>query len=905
MRCRSAVDLAVRRRVRFRMACLTSLAVPVLVFAVVDPAAAASSPCASQLLQPASIHSTLHVQASGADWPQLISTTQITTSVGWPGTAGLLGDKRLQADSLRCFLPLGQEDYRKAPPVIKIDPAGAKQASVTITDTVAEVDNPDAGTQAWQMGPWEVERPVWGFKVAFWPDRLTPLGRQADWADQADWTVTLEASDLTVRWLSISPDASDGRGNYTWSSPPEQLPPTNIKADLGSEGQTRTALATQRPPLRWLSDVSWTIGDGILLYSITSWLAWRLWCRRLNDRERHLAMAVLSISLFGIICYIGYILDDFFWYQSNIPPYSSSNDIMWPNGNDIVWRGEGLGLVVVAVLFFAAACGTQWFKAAVIGILPAAAAISIVLDSAADDLLPHGPGQLVLLAVPLLLTVTFMGAGAAVWISRLWPFGKGGQQVGLRELRDTPFSGGRIVALMLAALVAGGLILGLGAVGSHDVWVHRHWWGLRDGSGIGAFRWVATDVLQETHWWIGGLQWILYFVIATGMFAALRALSTDSHGVFFGPRPTGDLAILTAVFGAWFVGPWGYYAGFSVPVPFIVAVAGLGGFALTKRLSQLDMGAEVGGRQANEVLGTDSVLLAYRDDLFAVADRAADAKLKKQDTATGTTNHGTETDGDNAAPANQVSAVVKEIPLSQEQLSRDRNRRWWNPPVLVLPSKVDAGVTALALGPGNTWWENGIIAVRTGALFAIIPAAFDIYTTWSTGNFSPLAYAFGSLDSLGMAASILIAWLTGLFTFGALLPYLRGTRTPVKGVIFGLIALISYTADAALRYALHMSPYGTFAIDGLMAVVLFATVGLLLDMRSLQNHDRDQSLIASVYRLGSMRVAVTYATTLLIVGLGIWQNVYLTNQTVQQRAQTTSSTAQTVNNTIGVKNSGK
>lgn len=546
-------------------------------------------------------------------------------------------------------------------------------------------------------------------------------------------------------------------------------------------------------------------------------------------------------------------------------------------------------------------------------VLPVAAAIAIIPDSAADNLSPPGRADLVRLAVPLLLAITLMVAGAAVWISRLWPFGRAAQQVGLRELRDTPFSGGRIVALILATLVAGALILGQGAAGSHDAWVHRHWWGLRGGSGNGAFPWVAYDVLQETHWWIGdGLQWILYFVIATGMFAALRALSTDSYGVFFGPRPTGDLAILTAIFGAWFVGTWGYYSGFSVPVPFIVAVVGLGGFALTKRLSQLDTGAKVGSRQANEVLRTDSVLLAYRDDLFAVAERAAAAKLKKQDPAADTPDPGTDIEGESPAPENPVSALVKEIPLSKEQPGRNLNRRWWHrrrpsssPSVLMLSYKVDAGVTALALGPGDTWWGNGIIAVRVGALFAIIPAAFDIYTTWSTGNLSPLAYAFGSLDSLGMAASILIAWLTGLFTFGALLPYLRGTRTPIKGVIFGLVALASDTADAALRYALHMAPYRTFAIDGLMAVVLFATVGLLLDIRSLQNHDRDQSLIASVYRLGSMRVAVTYATTLLIVGLGIWQDVYLTSQTAQQRAQTASSTAQTVNNTIGAKSSGK
>jgi len=144
-----------------------------------------------------------------------------------------------------------------------------------------------------------------------------------------------------------------------------------------------------------------------------------------------------------------------------------------------------------------------------------------------------------------------------------------------------------------------------------------------------------------------------------------------------------------------------------------------------------------------------------------------------------------------------------------------------------------------------------------------------------------------------------------LFTFGVALPYLRGTRTPIKGVIFGLVAFASYAADAALRHALHMAPYQTFAIDGLMAIVLFATVGLLLGIRTLQNYDQDQGLIASLYRLGSMRVAVTYATTLLIVGIGIWQDIYLTGQSAQQRAQTASTTAQTVNSNIGARGANK
>jgi hypothetical protein len=118
------------------------------------------------------------------------------------------------------------------------------------------------------------------------------------------------------------------------------------------------------------------------------------------------------------------------------------------------------------------------------------------------------------------------------------------------------------------------------------------------------------------------------------------------------------------------------------------------------------------------------------------------------------------------------------------------------------------------------------------------------------------------------------------------------------------VALAAEAADAAIRHALGITPYSTFLVDGLLAIAVFSTLGLLLDIRTLQVHNRDSGLLGTVYRAGHMRLAVTFATTLVVVvvvvvAVGIWQDVYLTGQTAQQRAQTASSTAQAVNSTIG------
>src|SRR5262249_3615433 len=135
---------------------------------------------------------------------------------------------------------------------------------------------------------------------------------------------------------------------------------------------------------------------------------------------------------------------------------------------------------------------------------------------------------------------------------------------------------------------------------------------------------------------------------------------------------------------------------------------------------------------------------------------------------------------------------------------------------LILPRAVDPGATALALGPGDTWWENGKEAVRAGVLLTVAPIGLYVYLAWRSGNLDPMRYPFGLVDVLSSAASVLIAWLAGLFAFGALLPYLRGTRAPFKGAVLGLATLTAGAVNAAVSHALAISPYSTFLVDGLL-----------------------------------------------------------------------------------------
>jgi hypothetical protein len=907
--------------------CLVLLAGPGLLLTAAAPAAAGTDLCGDPLLQSASVQSSLHVRVRGQDWASMTSVMRITLPEAWRGTGGLLGDPAQQSAPIGCFLPFGQEEYRQGAPRIAVIRAKPPcRPCVQIVDTVTETDSFDRGS-AWDMGIWHVARQPWGYSASFTPQEVG-VG-----VIHGHWTVTLDAPGFRVQGTAQeplpSPATDDGHGKLTWSFPKDQLLP-DINAELRGAWPVRMNLATQRWPMRWLSDALWAVTDGALLYGIALWLAWRLWRRRPgNPGQRRLAGAAASISLLGLGCYAGYVIDDYFWNS--------------PNG-DAVWIAEDLTLVAIAAFFFVTGCGIRCRWAAAIAALAASAAAltafggAIVIGSwapisfyARASTSAGNVTGLLILTVPLQFAMTLMIAGTALWIGRLWPFGKAARTYWLRDWRGQPSLEGshdqgapcrsaHVAVLLLASFIVSAVILGLGATSSYDVWLHRHSW--VSAANLDGFQWVSSDLLQETHWWISdGLQWALFFTVTVAVFAVLRAMSTDARGVFFEPRrdpadthvkPTapktaGSAIVLVIVFAGWFIGSWGFYSGISVPLAFLIAAAGLSRFGLKKDLSDLDGTSKVVGRTPNELPSEHtSLLVTHRTALFAAAERAAAAALARKQGVTPPAS-GSESDSRTPGPAPDEQPAPRQQAIQLEPATQPPRRGWAQrirrrqpagAAELVLPEAIDAGAVALALGPGDTWWDNGKQAVRTGALLTVVPLGFYAYITWRNGGLAPLTYPFGLLDILSTAASVLIAWLVGLFAFGALLPYLRGTRAPFKGVVLGVVTLAAEATDAAIRHALGVTPYSTFLVDGLLAIAVFGTLGLLLDMRTLQIHNRDSGLLNTLYRLGHMRVAVTFATTLLVVGIGIWQDVYLTGQTAQQRAQTASDTAQAVSSTI-------
>jgi uncharacterized membrane protein YidH (DUF202 family) len=869
-------------------------------------AAAATNLCSDPTLKSASVQSTLQVKIHGVDWPSLTSTTQVSVPESWRGTSDLFGDASQQGTALACFTPVNTYDYEAAPPDIAVQSAvDGQPALVNITDIVTMTDSPEAG-QTWREGPWTVTKQSSGYDVTFHGQHLLADGT---------WTVTVEAPGLTILHPLPQPTTDDGQGDLTWSFPapkqpakqhhpaPQQVP--RVSVSLPGPWQVHMNLASDLWPARWFTDATWTLGDGIVFDVVVLLLSWRLLRRKrrgnsetrsllksltgkrrvLRLPEERLPWTVLAITCLSVIAYAGYPIDDYLWHTS----YGAAT-----------WTTENTLLICACAAFFLSGLGVRRFLILMSGValfggvsIIGASDLSLApVAYSGDNSADWGVYNLLILMIPLLLAMTFAFAGAAAWISRLWPFGAGRWDGLVRRRSDTWLTGKRRVAmLVVGALVASALFLGQSAGASYYYWLHSDLWR----QGPGALTWVTLTLVNGAHWWIAdGIQWALHYTILVGAFAVLRTMRADARGVFFGPYSSdrGDLWLMAALAGSFAIGTGGLYDGISLPIPFIVAFVLLITWGLTRRLSRLDAEATIENAPVgSDVHPPESLLGRYQNDILAASDHgsatAARGRRGSRPSAPA------DTDGGTSGERDLIPLKPPPRAGSGAEAGADHPA-----PQLKLPWRVNPGVIALALGPKGIWWDNGVAAVKAGMYLTIVPIAFDIYILWNSGSLSLVNYLFGLQDAVWSIANNLVGWLTGLFMFGALSVYLRGVRTPLKGAIFGLIAFAAFACDAWLRNALGVTPYPTFVVDGLLAVALFATTGLLLDLGTLRIHN-DQKLIDNIYRLGSVRVAVTYATTLVIVGVSLWQAVYLTSQTAQQRAQNLSTAAQQLNQSAG------
>ncbi|MGW7646905.1 DUF6185 family protein [Streptomyces bobili] len=193
-----------------------------------------------------------------------------------------------------------------------------------------------------------------------------------------------------------------------------------------------------------------------------------------------------------------------------------------------------------------------------------------------------------------------------------------------------------------------------------------------------------------------------------------------------------------------------------------------------------------------------------------------------------------------------------------------------------LPPKVSVVDAALALGPRDDWWANGVRGARFALLPGVPAAVLGAWADWVRGE----AWQDTLTDQFGLPGMLLAllywlsTWVGAGFVLGALWRVLPGRRGAVKALPVaaafalpvGLDALASwFTREGSANFALYAST---------MLLVLTVT-GISIDLDTFQGERRywqsRLGLLLSVYQMRYYSLQVAYLIAQIIAVSTIWQ----------------------------------
>lgn len=223
-----------------------------------------------------------------------------------------------------------------------------------------------------------------------------------------------------------------------------------------------------------------------------------------------------------------------------------------------------------------------------------------------------------------------------------------------------------------------------------------------------------------------------------------------------------------------------------------------------------------------------------------------------------------------------------DVPPKRDQLERrlEKLHEWpVSAPLVVydrLPGRVSVVDTALALGPRDDWWGNGVRGARF-SLVPGVPAALLGVWAWRIRG-EGWQDSVSNVTGLPSLAFNLLYWLVGWsaagFVLGALWRVLPGRRGAVKalpvalafGLPLGLDALLGLVAgEGTGNAALHFS----------MMLFVLTVTAIALDFDTFGGERRywqsRMGLLLSVYQMRYYSLQVAYLVAQVIAMITIWQ----------------------------------
>ncbi|MGV9941059.1 DUF6185 family protein [Streptomyces sp. NPDC003401] len=198
------------------------------------------------------------------------------------------------------------------------------------------------------------------------------------------------------------------------------------------------------------------------------------------------------------------------------------------------------------------------------------------------------------------------------------------------------------------------------------------------------------------------------------------------------------------------------------------------------------------------------------------------------------------------------------------------------PPAERLPPKVSVVDAALALGPRDHWWANGVRGARCALLPGVPAAALGVWAdrvraeAWQDTLTDP----FGLPGMLLALLYWLSTWVGAGFLLGALWRVLPGRRGAVKALPVAAAFALPVGLDAlAGRFTQEGS--ANFALYASTMLLVLTVTAIAIDLDTFHGERRywqsRLGLLLSVYQMRYYSLQVAYLVAQIIAVITIWQ----------------------------------
>ncbi|MFF3906338.1 DUF6185 family protein [Streptomyces sp. NPDC001848] len=193
-----------------------------------------------------------------------------------------------------------------------------------------------------------------------------------------------------------------------------------------------------------------------------------------------------------------------------------------------------------------------------------------------------------------------------------------------------------------------------------------------------------------------------------------------------------------------------------------------------------------------------------------------------------------------------------------------------------LPLDVSVVDAALALGPHDTWWENGRRAARLAAFVGLPASALIVWAEQLRGDAltSTLYYGFGLPDTLMDCLYWEVTWAVAGFLLGALWRRLPGRRGPMRSLPVAAAFALPVGLDA-IGNLISREPQTHLALYAVAMLTVLTVTGIVLDLETFRGErhywQSRLGLLLSIYHMRYFSLQVAYLLAQLIALFTLWQ----------------------------------